>query len=91
MCEENVTFSKNCYQFLCLASGEPPICMGHVVVDAIRMAIQASRQDSSYDTKCFLDIRKYMSNSDIFIPIRKPRSTELKIRSWSSKLIIIMK
>ncbi|XP_061725980.1 xanthine dehydrogenase/oxidase-like isoform X1 [Cydia pomonella] len=42
------------------ATGEPPLCLSHCVVDALRVAIDASRQDSGYDTEHFLNIGKYL-------------------------------
>ncbi|KAJ8735651.1 hypothetical protein PYW07_007271 [Mythimna separata] len=32
------------------ATGEPPCCLGYVVVESLRAAIEASRRDSGYDT-----------------------------------------
>ncbi|KAG6453184.1 hypothetical protein O3G_MSEX007992 [Manduca sexta] len=47
------------------AVGEPPICMAHVVVDALRDAVQASRHDSGYNTKGFLDIHVPVTNESV--------------------------
>ncbi|XP_063371129.1 xanthine dehydrogenase/oxidase-like [Cydia amplana] len=47
------------------ATGEPPLCLSHCVVDALRVAIDASRQDSGYDTEHFLNIDVPVTNESV--------------------------